>query len=108
VPGWDQTEKRERIAGAWTRLANEYDALADALEADANKRTHQHVAEMVGDRLEKLFGLRFHSQAAVIAGVILDEPVSRRTAERVAARRVSPKPTKKPVRRGRPTKRKKH
>jgi hypothetical protein len=71
------------------------DMLANALEADADKQRRPQIVAMVGDKLERLFGQRFHTQAATIASVILGEPVSKKTAVN-ASRKLYPKPGKKP------------
>jgi hypothetical protein len=86
--------QRERVAKALQRAADEMEMLANALEADADKQRRPQIVAVVGDKLERLFGQRFHTQAATIASVILGEPVSKKTAVN-ASRKLYPKPGKK-------------
>ena len=91
---WRQIKPRERVAKALQRTADEMEMLANALEADADKQRRPQIVAAVGDKLERLFGQRFHTQAATIASVILGEPVSKKTAVN-ASRKLYPKPRKK-------------
>ena len=90
---WRQIKPRERVAKALHRTADDMEMLANALEADADKQRRPQIVAVVGDKLERLFGQRFHTQAATIASVILGEPVSKKTAVN-ASRKLYPKPRK--------------